>query len=445
MGIAWDKIGKVAILGAGESGLGAAILAKKLGIAAFVSDRGNIKPAVKAQLSELAVPFEEGQHDTDRILGQDLIIKSPGIPDEVPLLVAARAAGRLVISEIEFASHFTSGYLIGITGSNGKTTTTKLTHHLLQAGGLDAACGGNVGNSFAALVAERDYPYYVLEISSFQLDNTVEFRPHLAMILNITPDHLDRYGYQMERYIQAKFNIVKYQQPEDVFLYPTADPNVAGKLDTFSPRSRAVGLALEADEFDHFKVGDFTFDLRRTALKGRHNAMNARFAAQAAIELGLEPAVIQAGFESFVPVPHRLERVATVNGATYYNDSKATNVDAVFYALEAMTEPTVWILGGQDKGNDYSVLLPLVKAKVKAIVALGADNSKIMGAFEALGLPLLSTQSATAAVAAAAQLAQPGDAVLLSPACASFDLFKNYEDRGNQFREAVLSLPETSG
>ncbi len=433
----------IVVLGAGESGVGAAILAKQSGYQTFVSDRGQIKPNYKAELEQHGIPYEEGQHDQPKILTASLVVKSPGIPDTAPLLVAIYEKGIPVISEIEFAARFTQNFIVGITGSNGKTTTTKLTYHLLHSGGLDVAMGGNVGKSFARIIAERDYPYYVLELSSFQLENIEQFRPDIAMILNITPDHLDRYNYVMDNYIGAKFNIVRNQQPEDLFLYNNEDPNVAGKLTTYNPQSILKGISINSVQGERLKVGDHEFDLAPTALKGLHNSMNALFAIETALALGIDAAAIQNGLNTFVNAPHRLEKVAVIAGATYYNDSKATNVDSVYYALQAMTAPTIWIVGGTDKGNDYAPLFEFVKQKVKAIVCLGADNHKLIEVFSEMTPQIIETRSAQAAVDAAAQLAESGDVVLLSPACASFDLFKNYEDRGDQFRAAVLELEQT--
>jgi UDP-N-acetylmuramoylalanine--D-glutamate ligase len=428
----------IVVLGAGESGVGAAILAKKSGYQVFVSDRGQVKSTYKEELEQHGIPYEEGQHDHPRILTAGLVVKSPGIPDTAPLLMEINQAGIPVISEIEFAGRFTKNFIVGITGSNGKTTTTKLTYHLLHTGGLDVAMGGNVGKSFARIIADRDYPYYVLELSSFQLENIEQFRPDIAMILNITPDHLDRYNYVMDNYINAKFNIVRNQRAEDLFLYNNEDPNVAGKISDYNPKNRQTAISEKNIYTERLKVGDQEFDLSTSALKGRHNAMNALFAIQTALTLGLDPEVIQTGLNTFVNAPHRLEKVAVIDGVTYYNDSKATNVDSVYYALQAMTAPTIWIVGGQDKGNDYAPLLEFVKDKVKAIVCLGVDNAKIIQVFAGMVPQIVETRSAIAAVLAASELATTGDVVLLSPACASFDLFKNYEDRGDQFRAAVL-------
>jgi UDP-N-acetylmuramoylalanine--D-glutamate ligase len=432
---------KIAVLGAGESGVGVALLAKKQGFDVFVSDKGKIKASYKQELLTHGIPNEEGRHTEARLREASEIVKSPGIPDQIPLIRELRQAGKPVISEIEFASRYTEAMLIGITGSNGKTTTTRLTYHLLQSGGRDAGMAGNVGNSFARLLAEEEpKEVYVLELSSFQLDGIRDFRPHLSMILNITPDHLDRYEYRMENYIRSKFEIVRNQKTEDLFLYNGEDENIrqymAGK--TFLPECEALtGRQIEGTALN---VDHEVFELRNPALRGRHNAMNALFAVTACRYLGVADADIRRGLDDFVNVPHRLEKVAEMNGVTFYNDSKATNVDAAYYALGAMEGSVIWIAGGQDKGNDYGRLEPLVREKVKAVVCLGVDNEKIVRVFDGIVDTIVETRSAEEAVREAARLADPGDAVLLSPACASFDLFKNYEDRGDQFKAAVKKL-----
>lgn len=432
---------RIAILGSGESGIGAALLAKKLGFEIFVSDKGLIQDKYKKELIENAIPYEEGDHNFEKILQADEIIKSPGIPDKVPIVKAALEKGIPVISEIEFAARYASdAIIIGITGSNGKTTTTKLMYHLLQTAGLDVAMGGNVGYSFARLLTEAPKKYYVLEISSFQLDNITDFRPNISMILNITPDHLDRYDYKLENYAAAKFKIIENQRAEDIFLYNSDNENVVYYLEniTLTPKGVAISEKMIAGEL--LQVEKSTYDMSKTPLKGKHNFMNALFAIHAAKALGVMDEAIQKGLETFVNAPHRMELVAIIDGVEYINDSKATNVDSVFYALQAMTKPIIWIVGGQDKGNDYEPLLPFVKEKVKAIVCMGVDNSKIIDAFVEIMDDMIETNSAKEAVETAKELAEPGDVVLLSPACASFDLFKNYEDRGNQFRDEVLKL-----
>lgn len=431
---------KMAILGGGESGTGAALLAQAKGHEVFVSDMGTLQDQYRQELRAHGIPFEEGHHTWEKILASDEVVKSPGIPDKAPLVKALRENRIPVISEIEFASRYSNTFTIGITGSNGKTTTTRLTWHLLQTAGLKAGLGGNVGYSFARLVLEKQWDYFVLELSSFQLDGVQAFRPNIAMLLNITPDHLDRYDYQMENYVASKFRIAMNQNADDIFIYNADDSNLGAYLQNHPFKAHHAAISGKMMQGHNILSGGDSFDLGRTSLKGRHNFMNALFAVRAAQALGISAEVIQRGLESFVNVPHRMERVGELDGVQYINDSKATNVDAVFYALDAMTAPVVWIVGGQDKGNDYEPLRPLVRQKVKAIVCLGADNSKIVAAFGHDVQHLVETNDAAEAVRAADKLASSGDVVLLSPACASFDLFRNYEDRGDQFRKAVQQL-----
>lgn len=431
---------KIAILGAGESGTGAALLAKAKGHEVFVSDLGAIQDHFKRELESEGIEYEEGKHTWERILTAGEVIKSPGIPDKAPLVKALRENGIPVISEIEFAARYSSTFTVGITGSNGKTTTTNLTWHLLHQAGLKAGLGGNVGYSFARLVLEGNYDYFVLELSSFQLDGVLKFRPDIAMLLNITPDHLDRYEYKMENYVASKFRIAMNQTESDLFIFNADDTNMSEYMSRHTIAARRAPIGESLIEDTRIKVGNSVFDMSETPLQGRHNYMNALFAVQTAQALGLSEDAIRAGLKSFINVPHRMERIAEINGVQYINDSKATNVDAVFYALDAMTAPVVWIVGGQDKGNDYEPLRQLVRQKVRAIVCLGVDNAKIVEFFGADVADITETNSAETAAYAAMQLAQPGDAVLLSPACASFDLFRNYEDRGDQFREAVLKI-----
>lgn len=431
---------KIAILGAGESGTGAALLAKAKGHEVFVSDLGAIQDHFKRELESEGIEYEEGKHTWERILTAEEVIKSPGIPDKAPLVKALRENGIPVISEIEFAARYSSTFTVGITGSNGKTTTTNLTWHLLHQAGLKAGLGGNVGYSFARLVLEGNYDYFVLELSSFQLDGVLKFRPDIAMLLNITPDHLDRYEYKMENYVASKFRIAMNQTESDLFIFNADDTNMSEYMSRHTIAARRAPIGESLIEDTRIKVGNSVFDMSETPLQGRHNYMNALFAVQTAQALGLSEDAIRAGLKSFINVPHRMERIAEINGVQYINDSKATNVDAVFYALDAMTAPVVWIVGGQDKGNDYEPLRQLVRQKVRAIVCLGVDNAKIVEFFGADVADITETNSAETAAYAAVQLAQPGDAVLLSPACASFDLFRNYEDRGDQFREAVLKI-----
>ncbi len=434
----------IAILGAGESGTGAALLAKAKGYEVFVSDLGVLQDHYRQELEANGIPYEEGHHTWERILTAREVIKSPGIPDKAPLIKALHENGIPVISEIEFAARYSNTFTIGITGSNGKTTTTRLTWHLLRSAGLNAGLGGNVGYSFARLVLEGKRDYYVLELSSFQLDGVLAFRPDIAMLLNITPDHLDRYDYKMENYVSSKFRIAMNQRSGDLFIFNADDPNITGFLAQHTFQAQYAGISESAVLDERLHIGGMTIDMSRTPLRGRHNFMNALFAVRAAQALGIAQDVVQNALETFVNVPHRMERVGEINGAAYINDSKATNVDAVFYALDAMNTPVVWIVGGQDKGNDYEPLRALVRQKVKAIVCLGADNGKIIEFFERDVPKIAESRSAEEAVRAAMAVAAPGDTVLLSPACASFDLFRNYEDRGDQFREAVLKMQTSS-
>ncbi len=430
---------KVVILGGGESGVGAALLARKMGFQVWLSDYGKISEQFKSELSKHKIEYEEGQHTRERIFDADWVIKSPGIPDAVPMIVELRQQGTPIFSEIEFGGRYFNGVTIGITGSNGKTTTTMLLGHLLETAGLNAVIGGNVGISFARIVATQSVDIVVLELSSFQLDGIVDYRPDISMILNISPDHLDRYGYQMERYVRSKFRIAMNQSEEDLFLY-NVDDRISVEYDKSSIRARIEGLGRSMIQDEIIRIGGMEFTMKTTHLRGRHNAMNALFAIRAAQRMQLSQKDIQRGLDSFQPVEHRTEPVAEVDGVLYINDSKATNVDAVYFALLAADRRVVWIVGGQDKGNDYSILLPLVREKVKAIVCMGADNRKIVDFFKGENIPLVETNSAEDAVEAAKKIAKPGDEVLLSPACASFDLFKNYKERGELFKKAVLKL-----
>ncbi|TNE66218.1 MAG: UDP-N-acetylmuramoyl-L-alanine--D-glutamate ligase [Bacteroidetes bacterium] len=442
----------VIVLGAGESGTGAALLAQWLGYAVFVSDKNAIKPAFKAELEQHEIAYEEQQHSLDRILRADLVIKSPGIPERVEVLQAVRQAGIPVWGEIEFAwRHMpASARVVAITGSNGKTTTTGLIHHILKTGGVNAVLGGNIGKAFARVVLkDLEVPaasrVYVIEVSSFQLEDVVDFRPDIAVLLNITPDHLDRYEYSMELYAGAKFRIAENQNSTDVFIYNEDDPVIGVFMGKHVLHSQKVAVNHAQYRHGTISVGPGnSFDLHAGKLRGPHNAFNAACAVQVARMLGVVPERIQEALNTFSPPPHRMEVIATVQGVTYINDSKATNVDAVFYALQAMEQPTIWIVGGQDKGNDYTPLQPLVQEKVKAIVCLGVDNRPIRSAFDGAQKPIVETGSAAEAVLEASKMADTGDVVLLSPACASFDLFKNYEDRGEQFRVAVLALANTN-
>ena len=445
---------RLVILGSGESGTGAALLAQHLGYDVFVSDKGAIKSEYKTELDAAGIAWEENQHTLDLLLNASEIIKSPGIPEKTEVMQAVRAKGIPVIGEIEFGwRHAGKCQIVAITGSNGKTTTTELTYHVLHTAGLNVRKGGNVGNSFARMVlddicqkqTDNGQRIFVLEMSSFQLDDIQQFRPKVAMLLNITPDHLDRYEYQLEKYAAAKFRVTLNQRRGDVFIYNGFDPVVssAGEALNRATASKPREIAIRKGFYKngHIRMGKSqVFDMTKGALRGPHNMFNAVCAIRAALLLGANAEKVQEGLNTFTPPPHRLEKVAEINGVSWINDSKATNVDSVFYALQAMDTPTVWIAGGTDKGNDYTPLLKLVKKKVKAIVCMGVDNSKIISAFGKMKKPMVETRSAAMAVKAAALLADAGDTVLLSPACASFDLFKNYEDRGGQFREAVLEL-----
>lgn len=431
------------VLGAAESGIGAAILAQKLGLSCFVSDFGTIAAPYKAKLQALNIPFEEGGHTTELVLAAKTIVKSPGIADKVALVQAAKAAGIPVISEIEFALQHTEAQIIGTTGSNGKTTTTLLTHHLLVQSGIDAGLAGNVGHSLAAQVAENPKPLYVVELSSFQLDGMFKSHVHIAVLLNITPDHLDRYNYQFENYAAAKFRIIQNQTAEDVFIVaPSSSTEVASRLHKAAyahtpARIVQVGSMPYADDKGLvFAQQGWHLAYDELPLRGAHNAINIMCALQAALEAGAEPEKLLAALKTFRNAPHRLQEAGKLNGVLWVNDSKATNVDSVFYALQSFAQPIVLILGGVDKGNDYSQIASLVQQRVKAIVMMGKDNSPMEQYFTSangFALPLVSTHSLEDACQMAQSLSEAGDVVLLSPACASFDLFKNYEDRGAQF------------
>lgn len=442
---------KLVIIGAQESGVGAARLAQQRGLDVFVSDAGTIKPAYREALQKAGIAFEEGGHSAQRVLGADEIVKSPGVPDTASLIVAAREHGIPVISEIELGYRYCKGKIIGITGSNGKTTTTLLTHHILQRAGVDVALGGNVGNSFAALVADGDHTWYVLELSSFQLDGIREFRPHIAMLLNITPDHLDRYEGRMENYAASKFRIAMNQATSDHFIYCADDAVIAEGLEHHPVKARrwpfsinrpvAQGASVVNDSI-HITTDQttFTMSIIELALKGNHNVYNSMAAGITARVLDIRKESLRDSLSDFQNVEHRLEHVGMVHGIEFINDSKATNVNSAWYALSTMEKPVIWVVGGQDKGNDYTTLRDLVKEKVKAIVCLGVDNSKIHAAFGDLVANILDTGSADHAVKAAYSIAEEGDVVLLSPACASFDLFENYEERGRRFKTAVKAL-----
>ena len=444
---------RIVVLGGGESGVGAAVLAKVKGFDVFLSDKGKIEDKYVKMLEQWEIPFEQGGHTEDLILNASEVIKSPGIPSTVPLVKKIEAAGIGIVSEIEFAGRYDNAKKICVTGSNGKTTTTSLIYYLLQEAGLNVGLGGNIGKSYALQVATEHFDYYVLEISSFQLDNCYEFRPDIAVITNITPDHLDRYGYDMEHYVRAKFRIVRNLRPEDCFIFDSDDEITINHLDKivteakklpFTQKDKVEQGAYLEDGRIVIKYEDEECDiyLKELSLGGIHNVYNSMAAALAAKATGIDNKVIRESLETFKPIEHRLEPVMSVGGVLYINDSKATNVDAAWYALECQTRPVVWIVGGTDKGNDYKVLESLVSEKVKAIVCLGVDNRKIHEAFESIvgRENIKDTMSAEEAVRTSAAFAEDGDVVLLSPCCASFDLFTCYEDRGEQFKAAVRKL-----
>lgn len=430
----------IVVLGGGESGIGAAILAKRMGLPVFLSDKGMIKETYKNELAENDIPFEEGQHTEAKILEATMVVKSPGIPDTVPLVKLLVEKEIPVISEIEFASQYTQSFIVGITGSNGKTTTTNLIYHILQQDGMDVKMGGNVGESFARLVATDPASTYVLELSSFQLDGIVDFKPNIALLLNITPDHLDRYDYDLGNYAKAKCRIAENLFFTDTLIYNGDDKVIAKYLKTEEIESWQIKVPAPKESQKTLTIDGYTFELNSPSLKGPHNAFNAACAIRVALRMFLKPESIQQGLDTFVNAPHRLELIASVDGVDYINDSKATNVDAVYYALAAMDRPIIWIAGGTDKGNDYTPVMDLVKEKVTALICLGVDNEKLISTFGDTVNNISSTQSTVEAIRMATDAADAGDVVLLSPACASFDLFKNYIDRGDQFRAAVLEL-----
>lgn len=445
----------IVVLGAGESGNGAALLAKHNGIPVFVSDNGKIKDHYKKELEQQGITFEEEGHSRDRVMAADLIIKSPGIPDKAPLIKELRAAGKEIISEIEFGFWYKGdSKIIAITGSNGKSTTTSLLYHLLSNAGLDVSMVGNIGISFAKQVAVAPTAWYVMEISSFQLDDIKEFRPEIGVLLNITPDHLDRYEYKFEHYIKSKFRIAKNQTAEDILVLNVDDEAIKNYQELNLLKSKLIpitmsehnltqdeGAFMKDDELHLKYQGDDTnISIHDLALKGRHNQYNSMAAGISARAAGIRKEKIRESFSSFEGLEHRLEFVATVRGVDFINDSKGTNLNSVWFALESMKQPVVLILGGQDKGNDYNEIIDLVQEKVRAIVCMGVDNAPIHSAFERVIKNIVDTHSATDAVKAAYALAEKGDVVLLSPGCASFDLFKNYEDRGTQFKLAVREL-----
>ena len=441
---------RLVILGGGESGLGTALLGKEKGYEVFVSDKGTIKEKYKQVLIHNEIEWEESNHTDSKILNADLVMKSPGIPDKVPLVENIRERGILVVSEIEFASKHTDATLIGITGSNGKTTTATLTHHILKQE-LNVGLAGNIGDSFAKQIIEKDYKSYVLEISSFQLDDIIDFKPHIAIITNITPDHLDRYDYKFENYIASKFRIAENQTKDDYLIYDADDEVTHNWLIKNPVQSKLLPFSLvktiENGAFFKNKIITITIDNKQItmptsnlALEGKHNIKNAMAASTVAHLLRIRKQTIRESLENFQGVEHRLEHVLKINKVQYINDSKATNVNATYFALESMDAPTVWIVGGQDKGNNYEELFSFVNEKVKAIICLGVDNEKLFKTFGNMVDIIIETQFMSEAVKIAYKIAEAGDSVLLSPACASFDLFENYEDRGRQFKAAVRNL-----
>ena len=442
---------KIVILGAGESGLGTAILAKKQGFDVFVSDQMAITATAKKTFDELEVVWEEGMHSFSKMSDANWIMKSPGIPSNALIVSQLKLIKIPVVSEIEFAARYTSATLIGVTGSNGKTTTSLLTHHILIEAGFDVGLAGNIGNSFARKVAENDHEYYVLEISSFQLDDIHEFTPHIGVITNVTPDHLDRYDHDFNNYLKSKLRITKNQKQHDFLIFNTDDPILKPVVKESLTEAKLHGFGFEASGLNktYYTSDKITIETEKEKtmintlefpLSGRHNLLNAMAASTIASLLQISKATIRESLLNFKGSPHRLEPVLKIQNISYINDSKATNINSVFYALESMKSSTVWIVGGVDKGNDYEALLPLVREKVKGIVCLGVDNHKLLEVFGPVIDIIVETQSMSEAVKIAHKIAQKDDQVLLSPACASFDLFKNYEDRGDQFKEAVRNL-----
>ena len=442
---------KIVVLGAGESGTGAAILAKSKGMEVFVSDMGAIAPMYQALLDQHHIAWESGKHTPSLILDADEVIKSPGIPLTAPLVKQLIEQGTPILSEIEFAARYTNAKMICITGSNGKTTTTSLLFDMLRRAGLDVGLAGNIGNSLALQVAQEDHAYYVIELSSFQLDNCYDFKADIAILLNITPDHLDRYDYQFQNYVDAKFRITRNQTSKDVFIYWSEDPVINREIARIQPQATLYPLGSNEQNVAYTDgshlivaskpdVAPLRVPLDELSLKGKHNQLNSMAAGLAAQILNIHNDVIRESLQQFAGVDHRLQYVATVKGVRYVNDSKATNVNSCWYALESMITPTVLILGGTDKGNDYSEIDMLVKEKCHTLIFMGKDNSKLIEHFAALGVNYISTNNLSDAVQSAYESAKEGDTVLLSPCCASFDLFKNYEDRGEKFVQAVRNL-----
>ena len=441
---------RIVVLGAGESGAGAAVLAKKEGFDVFVSDMSAMKEHYKKMLDDRGIEWEEKQHTPDKILNADEVIKSPGIPDNAPMVQQLIAQGTPIISEIEFASRYTDSKMICITGSNGKTTTTSLIYHIFKEAGYDAGLAGNIGHSLALQVAEEPHEYYIIELSSFQLDNMYDFRANIAILLNITPDHLDRYDNCMQNYVDSKMRIIQNQTADDSFIYWKDDPIIKRELEKYDIKAvqypfselKEIGSIgyIEEGRYTLEQPTPFNMEQEELSLTGKHNIYNSLAAGLAANISGIKKENIRQSLSNFPGVEHRLEKVCKVGGVQYINDSKATNVDACWYALESMTTPTILIIGGKDKGNDYEPIKELVKTKCKALVFLGADNAKLHKNFDGMGVTICDTHSMKDCVKACYELAEPGDTVLLSPCCASFDLFKNMEDRGEQFKELVRNL-----
>lgn len=442
---------RLVILGSGESGVGTALLGKKEGYEVFVSDFGKIDTTYKEVLIQNDIQWEENQHTEEKILNADVVMKSPGIPDSAAIVRKLKEKKVTIISEIEFASRFSKAYSIGITGSNGKTTTTLLTHHILKAAGLNIGMAGNIGQSYAKQIAEEDYEGYVLELSSFQLDGIKDYKPHIAVITNLSPDHLDRYDYSYEKYIASKFRITMNQDENDYLIYDADDIEIEKWLQNNKTKAKTIGFSLtkkleqgaylnQDTMIINIDNDEMTIPVNTMALEGKHNLKNAMAASTIANILQVRKNTIRESMSNFQGVEHRLERVIKLRNVLYINDSKATNVNSVMYALDSVVAPVVWIVGGVDKGNDYSELMSLVREKVKAIVCLGIDNQAIIDSFKDVVDILVESESMNEAVKIASRIAEQGDTVLLSPACASYDLFKNYEDRGIQFKQAVKSL-----
>lgn len=441
---------RIVVLGAAESGVGAAVLAQQKGFDVFVSDMGKIKPKYAELLDRYGISWESERHTEDLILNADEVIKSPGIPDNAPMIVKLKQLGVPIISEIEFAARYTKAKMVCITGSNGKTTTTSLVYHIFKKAGFNVGLAGNIGHSLALQVAEKDYDWYVIELSSFQLDNMYEFRANIAILLNITPDHLDRYDFKMQNYVDSKMRILQNQTSDDAFIYWNDDPIVKEELKKYPVSAKHCPFSILSKEGMEGYVVDGAYVLQgnepfvmrqdELSLSGKHNMYNSLAAGLAARVAGISDDAIREGLMTFKGVKHRLEKVATVRGVHYINDSKATNVDACWFALDSMNTPTILIIGGKDKGNDYTAITDLVKQKCKALVFLGADNQKLHDAFDKLGIPIADTHSMKDCMDACVRMSEAGDTVLLSPCCASFDLFKNMEDRGEQFKEYIRNL-----